>query len=296
MIPFNFHHLYYFFTVAETGSVSKAADQLHVSQPALSAQIKQLERYLKVKLFEREGKRLVLTAQGKSAQEYARAIFDTGREFIDNFQDRAHKGRLRIQIGVSNSVAKIFVSQLVRLIPQLSSTAYIVVHKDRPERLIEDLDNHALDLVLSDTPLIHLEGSMSSHLVAKIPIVFCAHPKLLNRKDTLLKALKRLPIILPGGQSAIFNGVQEYFASNHVDAHIFAEVQDIDIVHRMVEDGQGMAPLNRMAILQAPSRDPLVIPPQRPIHHLHDTIYLLTKRRQFPHPLVNSIIRNFKLM
>lgn len=55
MIPFNFHHLFYFYTIAELGSVSRAAERLHISQPALSAQIKQLERYLKVKLFERGG-------------------------------------------------------------------------------------------------------------------------------------------------------------------------------------------------------------------------------------------------
>jgi len=60
----NFHHLRYFWTVARKGGVRKAADELHVSQPSISAQLRLLEDSLGEKLFKRSGRNLVLTANG----------------------------------------------------------------------------------------------------------------------------------------------------------------------------------------------------------------------------------------
>lgn len=295
MIPFNFHHLFYFYTIAELGSVSKAADRLHISQPALSAQVKQLERYLRVKLFERDGKRLVLTAEGRSALEYAKVIFDTGREFIDNFQDRAERGRLRIQIGVSQSIAKIFTLKLIETTLSLNFQARLVLHKDSPAQLERELMNHNFDLVLSDTPLqTSAEEAVSNHLIGKIPVVFCGHSKLLKKERSLIKALQTMPVILPTVQSQIFNAVQEYFAAIKVTPVIAAEVNDVELIHRMVLGGLGIAPLNRIAVEQAPFRESLVILEQKPVHDIHNAVYLIAKRRQFQHPLVEKIITHFK--
>ena len=61
----NFHHLRYFWTVAKTESVRKAAEQLHISQPSISAQLKLLEETLGQKLFHRSGRNLVLTEVGQ---------------------------------------------------------------------------------------------------------------------------------------------------------------------------------------------------------------------------------------
>src|SRR6187431_748149 len=116
MIPFNFHHLYYFYTIAQAGSVSKAAKELRLSQPALSYQLKRLEDFLNVKLFERKGRGLVLTEEGHSALSYAKQIFDAGKEFADGLRDRSEKGRVRIQIGAMDSIPKTSVSELLKYI------------------------------------------------------------------------------------------------------------------------------------------------------------------------------------
>ena len=64
MSRLNYHHLHYFWRVATLGNLTEAARQLHVSQSALSAQIRALEESMETKLFERSGRRLVLTATG----------------------------------------------------------------------------------------------------------------------------------------------------------------------------------------------------------------------------------------
>jgi len=296
MIPFNFHHLYYFFIVAELGSVSKAAQKLRISQPALSAQIKQFETYLNVRLFERTGKKLILTEEGRSAFAYSRIIFDMGREFLDSFQDRTEKGRLRIQIGVSNSIPKTFANALLQFVLKNDPQAHIILHEDTLERMVDELRNHRLDLVLSDMPFqaSNQEG-ITNHLIGRIPIAFCAHPRLAKKYKSFPKDLNGAPMILPTSHSQLYFSVQEYFATHQIIPKIIAEIQDVELIHRMALDGIGIAPLNRYSLLHSSPKGKLVILDQKPKHGIHDAIYLIVKRRKNPHPLVEKISLGFRL-
>ncbi len=83
----NYHHLYYFKTIAEEESVSKAAHKLRLGQPTLSAQLKQFEEQLGVQLFERKHKKLLLTEQGRIALDYAQNIFRLGGEMFEVLND-----------------------------------------------------------------------------------------------------------------------------------------------------------------------------------------------------------------
>ncbi len=74
----NYHHLLYFWTVAREGSIAKACDQLHLTQPTISAQLRDLEQSLDCKLFERVGRNLVLTEMGRIVYRYADDIFKLG--------------------------------------------------------------------------------------------------------------------------------------------------------------------------------------------------------------------------
>ena len=76
----NYHHLFYFWTVARSGSIVAASQELFLSQPAISTQIKSLEHVLGVALFARSGRGLVLTEAGEKAFAYADQIFRLGRE------------------------------------------------------------------------------------------------------------------------------------------------------------------------------------------------------------------------
>ena len=99
MIPFNYHHLYYFYVIAQEGSIVKATKQLNLAQPTLSAQLKQFENFLNVQLFIRENRRLVLTEEGHRVLSYARMIFDIGQELKDRMVDLSHKDRIHLNIG-----------------------------------------------------------------------------------------------------------------------------------------------------------------------------------------------------
>ncbi|RYY95227.1 MAG: LysR family transcriptional regulator, partial [Comamonadaceae bacterium] len=82
MARLNYHHLHYFWAVAKEGNLTRAAARLHVSQSALSTQIRQLEEQLGQPLFERRGRVLQLTEAGRLALGYADSIFTAGTELL----------------------------------------------------------------------------------------------------------------------------------------------------------------------------------------------------------------------
>ncbi len=296
MIPFNYHHLYYFYTVAKMGSISRACGELRLAQPTLSAQIKQLENFLNVKLFEREGKRLVLTDEGRSILFYAAEIFDTGKELMDRLGDLSPKGSLRIQIGVSNSVPKACSNALLKFIIRTEPRVHITVHEDSTEKMAEALQTHVLDLVLTDIPYRpSVEQNIENHLVGKIPIVFCAHPSLAKKYKKIPKDLNGAPLILPTAHSGIYHAVQEYFVTHRITPNIIAEIQDVELVRRLVLDGVGIAPLNRFTITAAPGREGLTVLDHQKKQHIYDTVYLLIKKRKKHNTLIPPILERFKL-
>jgi len=84
----NYHHLRYFWAAAREGSVTRASQKLSISQPTVSAQIRELEQALGEKLFARSGRTLALTEVGRTVYRYADEIFGLGRELLDTIQDR----------------------------------------------------------------------------------------------------------------------------------------------------------------------------------------------------------------
>ena len=296
MIPLNYHHLYYFYTIAKLGSISKACEELKLAQPTVSSQLKQFENYLNLKLFEREGKRLVLTDEGRYILSYAAEIFDTGRELIDRLGHLSQKGRLKIQVGVSILVPRAVVDALLKFILTSQPEAYLSVSEDKTEVMIENLKNHQLDFVLTDSLVQSLaKGELENHLLAKIPVVFCAHSSMARKHKKLPHDLDGAPMILPTTQSQVYQSVQEYFILHKIKPYVIAEIQDVELVRRLVLTGIAIAPLNQFTVTQAPSKEPLVILGRGSKGSIFDNIYLLFKQRKRNHPILSQIIDRFKL-
>jgi len=296
MIPFNYHHLFYFYTIAKTGSITKACDTLRLAQPTLSAQLKQFEYYLKVKLFEREKKKLILTEEGRQIFFYATEIFDVGREMMDRIDDHSYKGRIKIQIGVSHSIPRAVVDALIKFLFKISPEVHVAVQEDKIDSLMEALESHQKDIVLSDTILPGcIEKEIEQHLLVKIPVVFCACPSIATKYKNLPKDLNGAPIILPDSQSQAYQAIQDYFITHKIKPKVIAEIQDVELVRRLVLAGIGIAPINQFTITQAPSKEPLVILNPKVKPAIFESIYLLTKIRKKKHPLVPKIIDQFRI-
>ena len=98
--PMELRHLRYFLAVAEAGSFSRAADRLGISQPTLSQQMRDLEAGLRVSLFQRRGKRILLTSAGLIFQEHARAILRQLESFLQELSSEPQQLRGALHLGV----------------------------------------------------------------------------------------------------------------------------------------------------------------------------------------------------
>ncbi len=122
----NYHHLFYFWTVGRAGSIARASQELRLSQPTISNQLKTLEDSLGHRLFERQGRRLVLTDVGRTALRYADDIFRTGRELQQALKGLPTGGRPRLVVGVADvipkRVAALLLESAVEAVPRLALT------------------------------------------------------------------------------------------------------------------------------------------------------------------------------
>src|SRR3546814_10100953 len=96
MASLNYHHLRYFWAIAHEGSLTRAAERLNLSQSALSVQLGKLEQQLGHPLFERTGKRLVLTEAGRIALDYSDTVFQAGDELVSTMQGRPDRKSTRL--------------------------------------------------------------------------------------------------------------------------------------------------------------------------------------------------------
>ena len=294
MLPFNYHHLYYFYAIAREGSISKAARKLSLAQPTLSAQLKQFEEFLGVDLFTREKRRLTLTQEGHLVLSYATMIFDLGQELKGRVKTLSEQVKLNIHIGVTPHVPKTITDTLLNYILTTVSNAHFTIKADKIDLLTQDLADHMLDVILTDTPFVTKSTrGITNRLIGRVPIVFCANSHVAKKCRRFPQDLNNMPLILPAAPTQMYTMVMEYLDRNHVEPEIIGEIEDIELIRRLVMRGHGVAPLNVLTLQHAPSRQKLVVLNTEPDESLCEKIYLITKKRKVENPLLDMILENF---
>ena len=232
----NFHHLRYFWRVAKVGHLTRAAQELHISQSALSAQIRQLEERLGEVLFTREGRRLVLTDTGQLVLASAEDIFGLSQEMLGRLQGRS-EGATRLRIGSVATLSRNYQENRIR--PLLADpTVVLTLESGLLDDLLTRLIQHQLDVVLAnetvpssvDRPLhCHFLGSQAISLVG--PARIWAPLSMRVPED-----LDGLDIVLPGPRSAIRAQFDALCASANVTPRLRAEVDDMAMLRLIARD------------------------------------------------------------
>src|SRR5690606_11952044 len=131
----NYHHLYYFWMVARHGSIVRASEELLVSQPTISNQVKELETALGHRLFDRVGRGLRLTEMGRVTFNYANQIFTLGQELLAALDERAAPA-LRLTVGILDVIPKPVARELLAPALELDQPVRLICREDKADRLL----------------------------------------------------------------------------------------------------------------------------------------------------------------
>jgi len=241
----NYHHLYYFWTVARTGSVSKAGHELHVSPPAISAQLHSLEESLGEKLLVRSGRNLKLTEMGRVVYSYAEDIFSLGRELMNAVKDRPTGRPMRLLVGVVDALPKMIAHRIIEPALRVGGPIRIVCREGDADRLISQLAIHELDVVLSDVPMNpSIKVRAYSHLLGECGTSFVATPELAKTlKGKFPQSLNRAPMLMPTENAAVRRNLDYWLDSRGIHPFITGEFQDYALLRAFGQASTGVFPI-----------------------------------------------------
>src|SRR5881275_417867 len=150
--PLDIRHLRYFLAVAEAGSFSRAADRLGISQPSVSQQMRDLEAGLRVPLFQRRGKRILLTPRGLIFQEHARAILHQLENFLQELNSEPGELRGALHLGVIPVLNVPLVPQLLGSFTADHPAISIIVEEISSTEIETALEEGRMDVGLGFLP------------------------------------------------------------------------------------------------------------------------------------------------
>ena len=285
----NYHHLLYFWMVAKEGSIADAAKRLRLSQPTISTQIRMLEEVLEIELFDRSGRRLVLTEAGRVAFRYAEEIFSLGREMLDVLHDRPTDRPLQMVVGVTYVVPKLIAYRLLVPALGLENGLHVVCREDRFDRLLGQLARHELDLVISDVPIgPEISVKAFNHLLGSCGVSFFAAPPLAQKyRRGFPKSLDRAPFLLPMPGSAVRRELDRWFDEHDIRPEIVGQFDDSALLKVFGQSGVGVF-TGPSVIEKEITRDYDVKTIGR-ADSVQERFYAITVERRLKHPGVVAI-------
>jgi len=286
----NYHHLLYFWTVVREGGVSRAADKLRLAQPTVSAQVKLLEEMVGDKLFERQGRRLVLTDVGRLVYRYADEIFGIGRELLETLRGRPSGGRpLPLTVGVSNAVPKLIVRRLLEPAMSGEQAIHLVCREDSTETLLGELAAHALDVVIADLPAPpHVRVKVFSHLLGESDTsFFAAGPLATKIRRRFPRSLNDAPVFLPTPHTALRRTIDQWLEAEDLHPRVVGEFDDSALMKAFGQAGHAAFP--------APSAIEHEVVRQYRVHAVgrvkavRERYYAISAERRLKHPGVLAL-------
>jgi len=285
----NYHHLHYFWAVAKDGNLTRAAAQLHVSQSALSSQIKALEEDLGQALFLREGRSLQLTEAGRRALTYAETIFAAGNELSALMKGGEFRKRQTVRIGAVATLSRNFQENFVRPLLRLDNIE-ILLQSGTLTDLLARLSVHSIDLVLSNRR-VHRDAQnpWQSHRIARQPVSLVGKPRRTKRPFVFPDDIGGHPIVLPSLESEIRAGFDLLCEQHRVMYRVLAEVDDMAMLRLLARDTDAIALVPTVVVQDELKSGVLVeycVVPQ-----LFEDFYAITIKRHFQSPILRSLLK-----
>lgn len=286
----NYHHLIYFKEIANEGSISKASQKLLIGQPALSAQLKQLEDQLGIILFERKNRKLILTDAGKVALKYANEIGQLGQELIQVINDKSYSNKTSFRLGALDSVPKQIVWEIVQK-ARNANDCFVSIVEGNQEELTTELLSRNIDCFISNhSGDISKDKNMNSKSFVKAPVSIYGAKQFLSCKTNFPKSLNNQPMILPTHHSKLRHDLDYFFDTKKIKILSELETEDTALMKIFAAQGAGLAALPDIAALDLVRNSTLFKIGTLP--NIKEEYWLISTKRTIDNPIASLLMKS----
>jgi len=282
------HQLRYFVAAAQTGNFSRAAERCHVSQPSLSQQILKLERKLGQPLFQRLGRKVLLTDAGHLLLDRATAILATADDAERRLRsgDESHGGRLAV--GAIPTIAPYFLPQALERFMRQRRNIELNVREDVTSNLVQALVEGELDLAVAALPIA--DERLDTAPLFTEPLLLALPPRhaLTKRRQIEIGDLAAERFILLHELHCLGEQVLSFCRAHDCHPQVACRSAQISTIQSLIALGQGVSLLPLMACRADRSKTLVYRPLRR--NEPHRTLAVIWHRHHYHSPLAEHFL------
>ena len=288
-LKLNLKHLRYFWTVANHGTIARAAEVLYLTPQTISGQLGDLERQIGGKLFQREGRKLQLTDLGRLVFSYADEMFRLGLELQDALDGGVPGASVTVRVGVAMVVPKLLAYRVLEPVLQLEEPVRLICHEAPLVELLADLSVHKLDVVLADVPINPaLNIRAYNHLLGESGISFFAAPDAAGAlRDDFPASLAGAPTLMPSEGSSLRRNLEGWFDRHAIKPNVVAEFEDRALMKAFGERGTGV--FTTPITVERDVQEKYGVEVIGRTDEITERFYLISPERRIKHPAVTAI-------
>ncbi len=248
MIPATLHQLKVFETVARHGSFTRAAEELSITQPTVSSQVKQLTKAVGLTLFEQIGKSLYLTDAGRELLSTCQDIFERLNNFQMTVADLKGMKQGQLKLAVITT-AKYFVPRLLgsfcQNYPDIDVALKVTNHKEIQQRMLNNED----DLYIVSNPPQEIDLYSQSFLDNPLVVVANKNHNLARKTNIPITSLDREPFIMREQGSGTREAVLKLFSKNNISVKVRLELGSNEAIKQAIMGGMGISVLSEHCLV-----------------------------------------------
>jgi len=247
------HQLVYFVAVAETAGFSRAAERCNISQPSLSQQIIKLERELGGPLFDRLGRKVVLTEAGQNLLPRARAILAEIQEIEFGLEDKIQEGHGKLAVGFIPTIAPYLLPGVIQELADQYPHAELSVIEDLTDNLLDELVSGKVDVGIMSTPINNKLIKIEELFTEPLLVASSRHNEMFTKAKIQIKELEALPFIALSEVHCLGEQVQSFCYQQDLDLDIVCHTIQLSTVKNCVASGLGVSLVPHMFAACDPS-------------------------------------------
>ena len=272
----NLNQLKIFYMTAKKGNLSAAAQELFISQPAVTKGIQRLQEFYDIKFIDHIGKKLILTDAGEVLYEIAEKIFELESRAEESIRDFQQRKRGHIRILSSESYGDYYLPHIIIPFSKAYPLVRISMNILPTEQVVEHTATLNNDLGFISYPVEHPKLLLKEVLEDQLVIITSPDHPLTRKKALTPEDLSEELLIMHETGSAPREAIEEYVRKNELSVNIHLEISSNHAIKRAVEDGLGIALISRRVAIEEiragrlaaiPLSDPAMIRKYYMVHH-----------------------------